>query len=110
MKESQASFVDTIPKPLLLIITIAFAVLTAFSIIDFGVLGIFAEATQNTATLQIFVDLILCALFIIVWLRHDTRRTGRSTRRTGRSFPLWAIITLAIGAFGPLLYLLTRKS
>ncbi|MFY7751553.1 MULTISPECIES: DUF2834 domain-containing protein [unclassified Exiguobacterium] len=103
MKESQASFVDTIPKPLLLIITIAFAVLTAFSIIDFGVLGIFAEATQNTATLQIFVDLILCALFIIVWLRHDTRRTGRS-------FPLWAIITLAIGAFGPLLYLLTRKS
>ncbi len=103
MKESQASFVDTIPKPVLLIITIAFAVLTAFSIIDFGVLGIFAEATQNTATLQIFVDLILCALFIIVWLRHDTRRTGRS-------FPLWAIITLAIGAFGPLLYLLTRKS
>lgn len=103
MKESQASFVDTIPKPLLLIITIAFAVLTAFSIIDFGVLGIFSEATQNTATLQIFVDLILCALFIIVWLRHDTRRTGRS-------FPLWAIITLAIGAFGPLLYLLTRKS
>ncbi len=103
MKESQASFVDTIPKPLLLIITIAFAVLTAFSIIDFGVLGIFAEATQNTATLQIFVDLILCALFIIVWLSHDTRRTGRS-------FPLWAIITLAIGAFGPLLYLLTRKS
>jgi len=103
MKESQASFVDTIPKPLLLVITIAFAVLTAFSIIDFGVLGIFAEATQNTATLQIFVDLILCALFIIVWLRHDTRRTGRS-------FPLWAVITLAIGAFGPLLYLLTRKS
>ncbi|WP_290722285.1 MULTISPECIES: DUF2834 domain-containing protein [Exiguobacterium] len=103
MKESQASFVDTILKPVLLIITIAFAVLTAFSIIDFGVLGIFAEATQNTATLQIFVDLILCALFIIVWLRHDTRRTGRS-------FPLWAIITLAIGAFGPLLYLLTRKS
>lgn len=103
MKESQASFVDTIPKPLLLVITIAFAVLTAFSIIDFGLLGIFAEATQNTATLQIFVDLILCALFIIVWLRHDTRRTGRS-------FPLWAIITLAIGAFGPLLYLLTRKS
>ncbi|WP_294746795.1 DUF2834 domain-containing protein [uncultured Exiguobacterium sp.] len=102
MKESQASFVDSIPKPLLLVITIAFAVLTAFSIIDFGVLGIFAEATQNTATLQIFVDLILCALFIIVWLRHDTRRTGRS-------FPLWAIITLAIGAFGPLLYLLTRK-
>lgn len=103
MKETQASFVDTVPKPLLLIITIAFAVLTAFSMIDFGVLGIFAEATQNTATLQIFVDLILCALFIIVWLRHDTRRTGRS-------FPLWAIITLAIGAFGPLLYLLTRKS
>ncbi len=103
MRESQASFVDTIPKPLLLVITIAFAVLTAFSIIDFGVLAIFTEATQNTATLQIFVDLILCALFIIVWLRHDTRRTGRS-------FPLWAIITLAIGAFGPLLYLLTRKS
>ncbi len=103
MRESQASFVDSIPKPLLLVITIAFAVLTAFSIIDFGVLGIFAEATQNTATLQIFVDLILCALFIIVWLRHDTSRTGRS-------FPLWAIITLAIGAFGPLLYLLTRKS
>lgn len=103
MNDSNASFVDVIPKPLIALITIAFAILTAFSILDFGVLGIFVEATKNTATLQIFVDLILCALFIIVWLRHDTRRTGRS-------FPLWAIITLAVGAFGPLLYLLTRKS
>jgi len=98
-----SSFVDVIPKPLIALITIVFAILTAFSILDFGVLGIFVEATQNTATLQIFVDLILCALFIILWLRHDTRRTGRN-------FPLWAIITLAVGAFGPLLYLLTRKS
>lgn len=65
MNDSNASFVDVIPKPLIALITIAFAILTAFSILDFGVFGIFAEATQNTATLQIFVDLILCALFII---------------------------------------------
>lgn len=97
------SFVDAIPKPVLLIITIAFGILTAYSVSQFGFIGIFSEGLQNAATLQIFVDLILCALFIIVWLRHDTKQTGRS-------FIFWTVVTLAIGAFGPLLYLLTRKS
>jgi len=99
---NETSFVDRIPKPLLFVVTLLFAAQTAYAISQFGVLGIFVEATQNAATQQVFIDLILCAILLIFWLRHDAKRLNRN-------FPFWAILTLAIGAFGPLLYLLTRK-
>lgn len=96
------SFVDTIPKPFILFVTVLFAAQTVYAISQFGVLGLFIEATQNSATLQIFIDLILCASLLILWIRHDSKQLNRN-------FPFWAMLTLIAGAFGPLLYLLTRK-
>ena len=100
---SNSSFVDSIPKPLLLIITVPFTVLTAYAVYQFGIIGIFKEGLNNSATTQILVDLFLCAFFFLAWLKQDAKRKNRN-------FLIWAIVTLAFGSFGPLLYLLTRKT
>lgn len=97
-----SSFVDSIPKPLLLFITVSFTALTAYAGYEFGVIGIFREGVRNSGTLQILVDLFICGFFFIAWLKHDAQRMNRS-------FLLWTIVTLTVGSFGPLLYLLTRK-
>lgn len=102
MDNTERSHVDSIPKWLILIVTIGFAILTIFSLVEFGFIGIILQGVQNSATLQIYVDLIITLLLFLVWLKHDTKRKGRN-------FYLWLVITLIFGGFGPLFYLLTRK-
>lgn len=97
------SFVDSIPKSLLLLITIPFTLLTLYAGWQFGLIGIFQEGLKNSATQQIFMDLLLCGLFFIAWLKQDAKRMNRN-------FIFWTFVTLAIGSFGPLMYLLTRKA
>lgn len=101
--DKNSSFVDSIPKPILLLIIVPFTILTIIATRQFGLIGIFKEGLQNSATTQILLDLVICAFFFIVWLRQDALRMNRN-------FPFWLVITLAFGSFGPLLYLLTRKT
>lgn len=101
--ENNLSFIDSIPKPLILVITILFSILTIYAGSQFGLIGIFKEGLRNSATTQILVDLFICAAFFLAWLKKDAKRMHRN-------FVIWTIVTLAIGSFGPLLYLLTRKS
>jgi hypothetical protein len=49
-------------KIILLITTILFSILSFFPIAEFGVLGIFNQALQNSATIQIFIDLVISLL------------------------------------------------
>ncbi|MDO8963608.1 MAG: DUF2834 domain-containing protein [Coriobacteriia bacterium] len=82
---------------------------TVMALWQYGVGGVFASIVQSRASLQIYLDLFILCVFAIVWMRRDSRETGR------RFWP-WAILTLAAGSFGPLLYLLvgavrdTRRS
>lgn len=103
MDYQEKSFVDTLPKPVLLLITIPFTLLTIYAGYQYGIIGIFKEGLSNSATLQILIDLFICAFFFLAWLKQDTKRMNRN-------FIFWTIVTLTIGSFGPLLYLLTRKS
>lgn len=98
----KTSFVDEIPKSLILVITILFTILTAYAGYQFGFIGIFREGIRNSATLQILTDLFICAFFFMAWLKNDAKRMNRN-------FFFWAAVTLTIGSFGPLFYLLTRK-
>lgn len=103
MDYQEKSFVDTLPKPVLLIITIPFTLLTIYAGYQYGIIGIFKEGMRNSATLQILIDLFICGFFFLAWLKQDAKRMNRN-------FIFWTIVTLTIGSFGPLLYLLTRKS
>ncbi len=93
---------DVVPKWVLLIVTIGLLSLSLVSLLQFGIIGIFLEGFKNSATIQIFIDLVISLGLLLVFIFHDAKIKNRN-------FTLWLIITLAIGSFGPLLYLITRK-
>ena len=90
-------------RTLLVVVTAAFTVLTILAVIDHGYAGILTYQFATWAGVQVLVDLVIaCALFL-VWLWHDAKALGRNP------WP-WIAITLFLGSFGPLLYLVTRKT
>ncbi len=89
-------------RPLLILVFIAFAALSAVAVWQHGIVGIFAWQLQNTAGLQVLVDLVIALGLFCVWMWRDATAHGR------RPLP-WVVLTLLVGSFGPLLYLLTRR-
>lgn len=90
-------------RTLLLITIILFAVLTAPALWHHGYFGIFALHFQTFGGAQVLTDLVIALTLVIIWMWHDAKATGRNV------WP-WIMATLALGSFGPLFYLLTRKS
>ncbi len=90
-------------KLILAIVTIGFGILTGLAVYFDGVLAIFEAQFKSFGTAQVFVDLIISLGLILVWIWRDAKSKGRNPW-------IWLFITLAIGCFGPLFYLLTDKS
>ncbi len=82
---------------------ILFGALTALAVWHDGITGIFASIVHSYGSVQIYVDLVIALVLIMVWIWNDARATGR------KAWP-WIVATLLVGSFSPLLYLLTRKS
>ncbi len=89
-------------KILALIILIPFTLLTFLAVKDYGFIGIFKEIFKNFATIQVFIDLIIATIFILVWIWKDSKKNNRN-------FLIWLIITLIFGSFGPFLYIISSK-
>ncbi len=81
---------------------LAFGVLTGVAVWQDGLTGIFGSIVRSYGSIQIFADLVIALTLVMVWMWHDAKITGRNI------WP-WIVATLAVGSFGPLLYLLTRK-
>ena len=90
-------------KPLLVVVLVLFGTLSAFALRAHGFVGIFLSPLGSLASTQIFVDLVIALSLVMVWMWQDAKATGRNV------WP-WIAATLAFGSFGPLLYLLTRKT
>lgn len=87
----------------LLLVTVAFGILTAIALADVGYLGIFLPHFQAWGPGQVFADLGILAVLACVWMVSDSRQSG---------IPAWpfVVLTLAAGSFGVLFYLIWREA
>lgn len=88
---------------LLLLILLPFSVLSAAALWRHGYWGLFAGQLDDLAGMQVLADLVIALVLFLAWMWRDARRQGRNP------WP-WAVLTLAAGSFGPLLYLLTQPA
>jgi len=90
-------------RSLIIITILLFGALTGLAVWHDGITGIFGSIISSYGSAQIYIDLFIALVLIMIWMWHDAKTTGRNP------WP-WIIATLAVGSFGPLVYLLTRKS
>ncbi len=90
-------------RSLIAIILLPFGILTTLALWQYGYWGILAPHFQSTAEAQVLADLVIALSLVLVWLWKDAQATGRNP------WP-WVIATLTMGSFGPLIYILTRRS
>jgi hypothetical protein len=103
-KADEANGVQTMNNRRILAVAllIPFALITAYAVWRVGYTGIFAYALAGPAGWQLAADLVVALVLVLAWLIPAARREGRSP------WP-WVVLTLFLGSFGPLLYLLTGK-
>jgi hypothetical protein len=80
----------------------AFAALTGMALRDVGYWGIIAPHFASWGGGQVFADLVIACLLACVWMVGDARK------RQVAAWP-YVALTLALGSFGPLLYLAMRE-
>lgn len=86
-------------RKLLIIAFIALLVVTLLALRYDGLWGIIAPNFQSFGEFQIFLDLVIALGLFLVWMWRDAKATGRNP------WP-WLLLTLAIGSFGALGYLI----
>ena len=86
----------------LLAVILAFSVLSAEALMETGYLGIFEMHMQSFAGMQVLTDLVIVCLLACIWMVADARTSG---------VPAWpfVVMTLFLGSFGPLFYLVARE-
>lgn len=90
-------------RNLIIVTLILFGALSATALWQHGYWGIIAPHFQSFGAAQVFADLVIALVLVMVWMWQDAKANGRNR------WP-WLVATLALGSFGPLIYLLTRKS
>ncbi len=91
-------------KQIVLSVVLAdFAAFTAYAVWQYGYVGVFELALSNWATGLVFFDLMIALGLTLVWMMGDSRERGLA-------FLPYAMLTLAFGSVGPLLYLIRRES
>ena len=85
-------------KTIALVLLIPFLALTVYSVAQVGYFGLFEYHLHSPAGWQVFTDLVIALLIVMLWLFPEARRTGRNP------WP-WFVGTLFLGSIAPLLYL-----
>jgi hypothetical protein len=84
-------------------VLVPFLSLTAYVLATAGMLGFYREMLRSASTLLAGADLVISLSLLLFWMSRDTQRSGTP-------FAPYAVITLAIGIAGPLLYLIHREA
>jgi hypothetical protein len=88
---------------LAIILLIPFSVLSAYAVFKVGYIGIFDYHRHSPAGWQVFTDLVIACLLCLAWLIPEAKQKGRNP------WP-FVVITMFLGSFGPLLYIVTDKT
>ena len=86
-------------KPALWLVTLLFGAFSLWVLTQIGFLGIWQGGFANLGSTQITADLVISCTLLIGFIARDCRAQGRPW------WP-WALLTLIVGSFGPLAYLL----
>jgi hypothetical protein len=92
-----------VSKPILAFVLVAFSIQGVYVLNQVGYWNIWIHNLNHIADQQVFADLLISLSLVMMWMWRDARATDRIV------WP-WIALTLAAGSFGPLIYLLTRKS
>ena len=90
-------------RVLIFVTLLAFTALTVLAMINDGLAGIFRSIFSSWGSVQIFADLVITLVLVIIWMWHDAKAAGRNPWG-------WIVATHAIGVFSPLVYLLVYKT
>ena len=83
-------------------ILLPFAALTAYALMNGGISGILSFH-NSPGGWQVFIDLVIALPLLLPFLVPDAQAHGRHPW-------IWVVLTLCLGSFGPLLYLITRRA
>ena len=86
----------------LLVVLTLFSVLTALALIDVGYFGILEPHFKSWGEGQVLADLVILGALACLWMIADARECGLSV------WP-FLVVTLFLGSYGPLLYLVARE-
>jgi hypothetical protein len=86
-------------RSFLVIVITVFTVFTLWVLSRTGLVGFYEQLLSSPAGWQVFADIAIALTMVLAWIWHDARSAGR------RFWP-YAVLTLALGSIGPLLYLL----
>ena len=89
-------------KPILALVFLLFGAFSLWALVEIGFVGIWQSGFANLGSAQITVDLIVACSLLVGFIARDCNAQGRPW------WP-WAALTLALGSFGPLAYLLWRQ-
>ena len=87
------------PRWKIALLALFLAIPSVPAMVEYGYLGFFPAALVNSASKQVFCDLIVALSLVSTWMVRDARQRGI---RVGP----YVFLTVAFGSFGPLLYLL----
>ena len=87
---------------LLLIVIAAFGAFTAVALIDVGYFGIITPHFRSWGEAEVLADLVIVCVLACVWMIRDAPSRGLSP------WP-FVVMTVVLGSFGPLAYLVVRE-
>ena len=86
----------------LLLVIAAFGVLSTLALMDVGYFGILAPHFRSWGEAQVLADLVILGVLACIWMTRDAPSHGLA------AWP-FVLMTLVLGSFGPLTYLVVRE-
>ncbi len=84
-------------KTIAIAMLIPFTVLSIYAVYKVGYVGVIDYQRHSPAGWQVFADLVIACILLLMWIFPDAKKRGRNPWG-------YAAITLVLGSFGPLLY------